>query len=125
MEPTERNYPEDVLVVDVDGREFVIVGTAHISRESAELVREVIEKERPDCVCVELDAQRFQALSQKTSWDSLDLKQVIRRKQLSALLANLILSSYQKKLGGALGVVPGTELLEATRVADECGIRSR
>lgn len=106
----------------VDGREFIIVGTAHISRESADLVREVIERERPDCVCIELDAQRYKALSEKARWESLDLKQVIRDKQLSALLANLVLASYQKKLGGALGVLPGTELLEAAAVAREHGI---
>ena len=109
-------------MLEVDGREFILVGTAHISRESADLVREVIEKEQPDCVCVELDAQRYEALSQKRKFEELDLKQVIRNKQLAALLANLLLASYQKKLGGALGILPGTELLEATRAAEEHGI---
>ena len=112
----------DVHVVRVDGREFVIVGTAHISRESADLVREVIEREQPDSVCIELDSQRYEALSQKARWEALDLKQVIRDKQLAALLANLVLASYQKKLGGALGVAPGTELLEAANTAKELGI---
>ncbi len=121
MEP-RHEYPSDVHRIELDGREFILVGTAHVSRESAELVREVIQKERPDCVCIELDAQRFQALSQRRRWESLDLKQVIRQKQLAPLIANLVLASYQKKLGGALGVVPGTELLEAARVADELGI---
>ncbi|MFQ5417179.1 MAG: TraB/GumN family protein [Myxococcota bacterium] len=109
-------------ILEVDEREFIIVGTAHISRESADLVRGVIEKEQPDCVCIELDAQRFEALSNKTRWENLDLRQVIRNKQLAALLANLVLASYQKKLGGALGVLPGTELLEAATVAAENGI---
>ena len=109
-------------MLDVDGREFIVVGTAHISRESANLVRQVIEREQPDCVCIELDSQRFKALSEKARWENLDLRQVIRDKQLSALLANLVLASYQKKLGGALGVLPGTELLEAATVAKENGI---
>ena len=117
-----RDYPADVHLARVDGREFIIVGTAHISQESADLVREVIERERPDCVCIELDAQRYAALSQKARWEALDLKQVIRDKQLAALLANLVLASYQKKLGGALGVLPGTELLEAAKAADALGI---
>ena len=118
----QRDYPSDVHVVELDGREFILVGTAHVSRESADLVREVIEKERPDCVCIELDAQRFQALSQRRRWESLDLKQVIRQRQLAPLIANLVLASYQKKLGGALGVLPGTELMEAARVAEAHGI---
>jgi pheromone shutdown-related protein TraB len=116
------DYSADVHRVRVDAREFIIVGTAHISQESADLVREVIERERPDCVCVELDAQRYAALSQKARWEALDLKQVIRDKQLAALFANLVLASYQKKLGGALGVLPGTELLEAAKAADALGI---
>ncbi len=126
----ERGAPEasdpttssDVRRIDVGGREVILVGTAHISRESADLVREVIEHERPDCVCVELDPQRYEALSEPRRWESLDLKEVIRKQQLAPLIANLLLASYQKKLGGALGVLPGTELLEATRVADELGI---
>jgi len=117
-----RERSQDVHVLEVDGREFVLVGTAHISRESAELVREVIEQERPDAVCVELDAQRYAALSQKRRWEALDLKQVIRSRQLAALIANLLLASYQKRLGGALGVMPGTELMEATKVGEELGI---
>ena len=112
----------DVHRIEVDGREFIVVGTAHVSRESTALVRGVIERERPDSVCVELDPQRYETLSHKRSWESLDLKQVIRKQQLAALLANLVLASYQKKLGGALGVEPGAELLEATRTADEHGI---
>ena len=117
-----RDYPPDVHVLEIDGREFILVGTAHVSRESADLVREVIEKERPDCVCIELDAQRFEALSHRQRWENLDLRQVIRQRQLAPLLANLVLASYQKKLGGALGVIPGTELLEAARTAEQHGI---
>jgi len=121
-EETGAAYSEDVQRVERDGREFILVGTAHVSRESAELVREVIERERPDHVCVELDEQRFQALSQRTRWENLDLRQLIRRKQLATLFVNLVLASYQKNIGDKLGVLPGTELLEAVRTADEAGI---
>jgi pheromone shutdown-related protein TraB len=114
--------PDDVVVVQRDGRRFVLVGTAHVSQESADLVREVIERERPDRVCVELDEARFQALSRRDQWESLDLKQVIRKRQLATLLINLLLASYQKKLGGKLGVQPGTELLGAVEVARELDI---
>jgi pheromone shutdown protein TraB len=52
------SYSHDVHLIKKDGREFIIVGTAHISRQSADLVREVIEKEKPDVVCVELDERK-------------------------------------------------------------------
>ncbi len=114
-------YPPEVRELDLDGRRMILVGTAHVSRSSVDLVRRVIEAERPDCVCVELDAQRYEALAHK-KWESLDLKQVIRRKQLPTLLLNLLLAAYQKRLGGELGVKPGSELLEAVRVAEGLGI---
>ncbi len=115
-------YPADVLFVEVNGRTFIIVGTAHISQESTDLVREVIERERPDIVCVELDEQRYQSLIDQRKWEALDLREIIRRKQLMTLIINLLLSSYQKRLGQKLGVAPGTELLEATKVAQELDI---
>jgi len=112
-------YSEDVHFVNNNGREFIIVGTAHISRQSADLVKQVIENEKPDTVCVEFDEKRYQSLSEKNRWENLDLKSIIKQKQLSTLLVNLVLSSYQKKLGEKLGVMPGTELLEAVQTANE------
>lgn len=100
-----------------DGREIILVGTAHVSQKSVDLVHDVIEAEQPDCVCVELDEKRFESLSQKDRWQNLDIKEIIRKKQLSTLMVNLTLTSYQKKLGDQLGVIPGSELLEATQTA--------
>ncbi len=79
-------------------------------------------QEQPDTVCIELDEKRFTALSQPERWENLDLKQIIRKKQLSTLLVNLVLSSYQKKLGGQLGIQPGTELLAAAKAAENLDI---
>ena len=118
----KENYSEDVHLINNNGREYIVVGTAHISRQSADLVRQVIENEKPDVVCVELDEKRFKALSEKNRWENLDLKQIIKEKQLSTLIINLVLASYQKKLGEKLGVSPGTELLEAVNVANENNI---
>ncbi len=115
-------YPQDVHNIELPGKSLLLVGTAHVSKESADLVRTVIEQEKPDCVCVELDEKRYEALSSKKRWESLDLKQIIKKKQLSTLVVNLILASYQKKLGAQLGVTPGLELLEATKAAKELDI---
>jgi len=119
---TDNKYTEDVRIINKNRREFIIVGTAHISRQSADLVKEVITNEKPDTVCIELDEKRYKALAEKKRWESLDLKTIIRQKQLSTLLVNLVLSSYQKKLGEKLGVTPGTELLEAANTANELNL---
>lgn len=116
------SYENDVHVVNHGDMTVVLVGTAHISQESVELVKKVIEQEQPDCVCLELDEKRYQALTQKKQWQSLDLKTIIKNKQLSTLLVSLLMASYQKRLGGKLGVTPGAELLMAARTAKDMQI---
>ncbi len=113
---------DNVTRLSISGKEIILVGTAHISRESVELVKRVIHEERPDVVCVELDEKRYKAISQRDRFEQLDVKKIIKSKQLTTLMANLILSSYQKKLGEKIGVMPGSELIEATRCAEELGI---
>jgi len=115
-------YPSDVHIIYYEEKTILLVGTAHISQESVDLVEKVISQEQPDCVCLELDDKRYKALTQKKKWQSLDLKQIIKDKQLSTLMINLLMASYQKKLGGQLGVQPGAELLHAAKTADERGI---
>ena len=115
-------HSSDIRRLLLSGREYVLVGTAHISQESTDLVRRVIDEEKPDTVCVELDAGRLQALSEPNRWQSLNLKDVIRRKQLATLVVNLVLASYQKRMGMQTGVQPGSELQAAVTEARERGI---
>jgi pheromone shutdown-related protein TraB len=117
--PIAGDYGSDVHRFTHADRLIILVGTAHISQESTDLVRRVISLEEPDCVCLELDDKRYQALTQKERWQSLDLKEVLRRKQLSTLVINLLMAAYQKKLGGKLGVMPGAELLAAAETAKD------
>ncbi|MBU0664882.1 MAG: TraB/GumN family protein [Proteobacteria bacterium] len=117
-----KDYPADVHVIHYNNRTILLVGTAHISQESVALVQEVIQQERPDGVCIELDEKRYQALTEKKRWQALDLKQIIKDKQLSTLMVNLLMASYQKKLGKQLGVKPGAELLAAAQFAKEQNI---
>jgi len=111
------DYPADVHVITHQEKTVILIGTAHISQESVDLVETVIKQENPDCVCIELDEKRFEALTQKKKWQDLDLKQLIKNKQLATLMINLLMASYQKKLGNQLGVQPGAELLCAANMA--------
>jgi pheromone shutdown-related protein TraB len=119
MSQLESEDSQDVHRVQVGDRTILLIGTAHVSQRSVELVREVIEREKPDTVCIELDEGRYTALSQEKKFEEQDLREVLRRKQLATLMLNLILASYQRRLGMKLGVAPGSELLEAARVAEE------
>ena len=120
--PAHDNYGNDVHVVKHGDKTIILVGTAHISKESVVLVKKVIEQEHPDYVCLELDDKRYQALTQKKQWESLNLKTIIKNKQLSTLLVSVLMASYQKRLGGKLGVTPGAELLMAAQTAKDLQI---
>ncbi len=116
------SYPADVHFLKENGRTVILVGTAHVSRHSVELVRQVIENEHPDHVCIELDEKRFQALADEQRWQKLDLKSVIKNRQLSTLMVSIMMASYQKRLGDNLGVSPGAELLAAASAAESQSI---
>ncbi len=112
----------DIERIQLPDKEIILVGTAHISRESVDTVRAVIAEEKPDSVCVELDAQRYQTLRNPNQWESLNLVQVIRKGQAPFLLANLALSAFQKRMGMQTGVKPGAEMAAAADAAEQEGI---
>lgn len=112
---------EDITRIQLEDREVILVGTAHISQESVDIVREIIRDEEPDVVCVELDPERLQAMREQQRWEELDLRQVIRNKQLMFLTARLALASFQKRMGSYTGVKPGAEMQAAVEMAEEQG----
>jgi len=118
-----RSVDENIPVYNLkaEGREIVLLGTAHISRKSVELVEEVIATVKPDTVCVELCPARYETLTRKKTWMNTDLIKVIREKKAFLLLLNLMLASFQKRIGEKLGIKPGEEILSAVRAAEQIG----
>ncbi len=112
---------QDITRTQVEGKDVILVGTAHISQQSVEVVRAIIDKEQPDTVCVELDEERFRAVREQPNWEELDLRQIIRNKQLVFLMARLALSSFQKRMGSYTGVKPGAEMIAAIDKAESIG----
>jgi len=104
-----------------EDKEITLIGTAHVSRESADLVEQVIEDEKPDTVCIELCQSRYQSITQKRRWQNTDLLKVIREKKAFLLLSNLMLAYFQKKIGEKLGINPGEEIMRAIQAAKAAG----
>lgn len=105
-------------------KEIILVGTAHVSENSVAMVEQMIRDEAPDCVCIELDETRYKSMSQKNSWESLDIIKILKEKKGFLLLANLILASFQKRMGLNVGVQPGDELKKAISTAEELHIKT-
>ena len=106
----------------LQGREFILLGTAHISQESIVQVTTSIRAEQPDCVAIELDEQRYASMKNPEAWKNLDIVKVLKNGQGFVLMANLILSSLQKRMGADVGVKPGEEMKAAIAVAEELNI---
>lgn len=106
----------------LQGREIILLGTAHISQESIVQVTTSIREEKPDCVAIELDEQRYASMKNPEAWKNLDIVKVLKSGQGFVLMANLVLSSFQKRMGADVGVKPGEEMQAAIAVAEELGI---
>jgi len=104
--------------IKIGGKKVIIVGTVHISKESVEEVREVIESEKPDVVGVELCQSRFESLKNAKKWEETNIIDIIKQGKVFLFLINLLLSNYQKRLGDKFGVRPGSEFIEAISVAE-------
>ncbi len=104
-----------------EDKEIILLGTAHVSKESVRLVADVIETEKPDTVCVELCESRYQSIRQKDKWQETDIVKVIKEKKTFLLLSNLLLVSFQKRIADKLDVKPGEEMIKAMEIGEALG----
>lgn len=102
-----------------NGKTLHFISTAHVSKQSIEEVKEAIEVIQPDAVCVELDSNRAYALQNRDKQEDVDVKSIIKSKKVGSFIANLILSSYQKRIADELDTNPGDEMLQAIASAKE------
>ena len=111
------------IELELNGRKITLVGTAHVSKESVEEVKQTISELKPDCVAIELDEKRAESIKNPSRYSELDLVKVLKRNEGFLLLANLILASFQRRMGLNAGVKPGDEMIAAMATAEENGIR--
>lgn len=109
---------ETLTRLSIGGRTILLLGTAHVSQKSVDQVREIVENESPDRVCVEIDEGRYASLSEENAWRKLNIYEVLKRRQGFLLLGNLVMASFQRRIGQELGVRPGAEMVEAIRIAE-------
>ncbi len=118
-----RNNTDMIHRLDLKGKEIVLLGTAHVSKESVHLVNRVIEEEKPDTVCVELCQSRYQSIRQKERWLDTDIVKVIKEKKSFLLLSNLLLASFQKRIAKKFDTQPGQEMIQAIETAEKIGAK--
>jgi pheromone shutdown-related protein TraB len=112
---------QNIKRINIGDKEIILIGTAHVSRDSVDLVEQTIDLEKPDTVCVELCKPRYDAIRQKAKWQDTDILKVIKEKRTGALLSQLIMASMQKKIAQKFHVTPGEEMLRAIDRAEANG----
>ena len=112
---------ESTNIIDIDDS-LRLLGTAHVSSESVDLVRSQIEEWGPDLVAVELCPSRMAALTKPDSLESEDLLKIIKEGRSAMILLQSALAAQQRRMGVSSGEKPGAELLEAVNAAEDSGL---
>lgn len=106
-----------VRSLQVDGTEVVLLGTAHVSRQSVADVRRLLTEGEFDAVAVELCEPRHARMIGTDDWGEVDLLAILKSGRGGLFAAQLALSAYQARLGEQLDVEPGAEMRAAVDAA--------
>lgn len=107
------------LIKFKDNSELLLIGTAHISKESVDEVSSYIEEYHPERICIELDKTRYSNNKNAQTWSNKTITNVLKEGKGFLLLANMALASFQKRMGQSTGIKPGEEILKAASLAEE------
>jgi len=108
--------------VTIGETRITLLGTAHISAQSVEDVRQAIDSGAYDGVAVELCDSRYQALTEPDALERMDLFQVLREGKAGMVAANLALGAYQQRLAQQFDLRPGAEMAAAIESAHGQGL---
>ncbi len=109
-------------VIERDGAIYTLLGTAHVSRASAEAVRHLARSGDFDAIAVELCPSRFATLTGEKSWADLDLYNIVREGKAGLVMANLALSAYQRRIAEQFGIEPGADMKAAVEAAEDADL---
>ena len=120
MNTTSDSQP--LATVELGATRITLLGTAHVSRASAEAVAAHLESGAYDAVAVELCPSRHNAIVDPDSLARMDLFRVIREGKAPMVTASLALGAYQQRLAEQFGIEPGAEMREAITRARTRGL---
>jgi pheromone shutdown-related protein TraB len=115
MTSTEREEPS--LDIKLDGNRITLLGTAHVSRASADKVRTLLTSGEYNAVAVELCPSRYNAVVKPDALAQMNLTQVLREGKATMVMASLALGAYQQRLAEQFGIEPGAEMRVAVEHA--------
>ena len=103
-----------------------IIGTAHVSEESVNEVKDAIYNEHPDVVAIELDRARYTRLKEEMMGierdDAISVTKIIKENKVALFFTTTLLSYFQTKVGADVDVAPGSEMKAAIEASEDLGI---
>ena len=100
---------------------IVLVSTSHVAKESLERVKKAVEKEKPDCIAVELDIDRYRYM-QSEEKNNGSVLEMIKHLGPATFSVYWIMKKFQNYFGKKTGIMAGSEMLKAIEIAKENGI---
>lgn len=105
---------------------LTIIGTAHVSEESVNEVKDAIYEQHPEVVAIELDIGRYTRLKNQMNGieedDSISVTKIIKENKVGLFFTSTLLSYFQSKIGADLDVAPGSEMIGAIEASEDLGI---
>lgn len=110
---------EPIFHHQLAGKSITVLGTAHVSKASADKVKELLATGQYDGVAIELCPSRYSSMIDPDSLAKMDLFQVFKEGKASMVIASLALGAYQQKMAEEFGIEPGAEMRMAIDQAKE------
>ncbi|MGP9566548.1 TraB/GumN family protein [Halomonas sp. AOP25-F1-15] len=96
---------------------YTLLGTAHVSAESADDVRKLLDSGAFDAVAIELCDARHHSMSNPDAMGEQDLFQVFKEGKAGMVAASLALGAFQQRIADQSGIQPGAEMRAAVEEA--------
>ena len=116
------NNIEPIEKVQLNDSEITLLGTAHVSKTSAEAVEQLLDSGNYNAVAVELCPSRYSAIINPDALSQMDLFKVIKQGKAAMVAANLAMGAYQQRLAEQFGIEPGAEQRMAIEMAKKHGL---
>lgn len=101
---------------------YTLLGTAHVSAESAADVRALIRSGEFDAVAIELCDSRHHSLTNPDALGEQDLFQIFRQGKAGMVAASLALGAFQQRVAEQSGIEPGAEMRAALEESRDAGL---
>ena len=105
---------------------LTIIGTAHVSSESVDEVKDAIYEQHPEVVAIELDRGRYIRIKNQMMGieedDTISVTQIIKENKVGLFFTTTLLGYFQSKIGADVDVKPGSEMIGAIEACEDLGI---